>query len=224
MATSVARVGTRPRAKVRRGRPSAEIRRDVRDALLTAARSMFLQYGYRAVSARQVAVKAGVDPAMVQYYFKGKRGLYVAMLDATIAPLRASLEEMNAATTGSIDLPRFLQMYMRTIAANPWMPALLIREVLPPEGAFRNEFIESVVRPLAGRLLGAVRRAQKDGVIDRALRPEFVLVTFLSLGLWPFLVRPILPRVIGLTLEGAEVDALVEHARRSFVAAVGAKR
>jgi hypothetical protein len=35
-------------------------------------------------------------------------------------------------------LGRFLEMYMRTAAANPWVPALLIREVLPAEGAFRQ--------------------------------------------------------------------------------------
>lgn len=214
------RAATRHRTGTRRGRPSTSTRRAVRDELLNAARAMFLQYGYRAVSARQVAVKAGVDPAMVQYYFKGKRGLYAAMLEATVAPLRTSLEGMSAASAGAVDVPGFLEMYMRMIAANPWMPALLIREVLPPEGAFRNDFVESLVRPMAGRLLAAVGRAQQEGTIDRALRPDFVLVTFLSLGLWPFLVRPILPRVIGLKLEGEELDALIRHAQRSFLAAV----
>lgn len=195
----------------------------MRETLLASARFLFLKYGYRAVSARQVAVRAGVDPAMVQYYFKGKRGLYLAMLEVTIAPLRDALEAVPAHAAEAVELPQVLELYMRTVAANPWMPALLIREVLPPEGSFRDEFLGGIVRPMAARLLAAVARAQQAGRIDRSLRPEHVLVTFLSLGLWPFLTRPILPRVLGFELEGEELEGIVRNAKRAFVAAVGAK-
>ena len=46
------------------GRPQARNAQDVRAALLRAARELFLKYGYRAVSSRQVAAAAGVNPAM----------------------------------------------------------------------------------------------------------------------------------------------------------------
>lgn len=214
---------SRSRSRTRRGRPAAATRRDVRELLLATARTLFLKYGYRAVSARQVAMRAGVDPAMVQYYFKGKRGLYLAMLERTVAPLREALESAREAGAQAPDLAGVLELYMRMIAANRWMPALLMREVLSPEGAFREDFVESFVRPMAARLLAVVRRAQLEGRVDRTLRPEHVIVTFLSLGLWPFLARPILPRVLGLELEGAELEGVIRNAQRSLAAAVGSR-
>ncbi len=214
----------RRRTSRRRGRPSASDARAVREQLLSSARDLFLRYGYRAVSARQVAARAAVDPAMVQYSFRSKRGLYLEMIQAVVAPLRGLLERMLDGDGGDVDLERFIELYMRTAAANPWVPALLIREVLPAEGAFRDDFVDAVVRPMATRLRTAVERAQAAGRIDPTLRSEHVLVSALSLGMWPFLVQPVLKRALGIGLDGPELDALVAHTRRVLAAGVGARR
>ena len=76
------------------GRPARSQERDVRAALLEAAHSLFLRYGYRGVSARQVAGRAGVAPAMVQYYFGSKHGLCAAMLEEAIGPLVQKIEQV----------------------------------------------------------------------------------------------------------------------------------
>ncbi len=47
----------------------------MRERLLAAARELFLRYGYRAVSSRQIGAAAGVNFAMIRYYFGGKPGL-----------------------------------------------------------------------------------------------------------------------------------------------------
>jgi AcrR family transcriptional regulator len=195
----------------------------VRSALLTSARDLFLQYGFRAVSARQVASRAGVDPAMVQYYFASKRGLYLAMIDGVVAPLRELVEGMNLASDRPADLATFLELYMRVAAANPWVPALLIREVLPAEGELRRDVVGRVIRPMAGALRQAIVRAQADGRLDPSLRPEFVLITVLSLAMWPFLVRPLVEPVLGIAFEGDRLDALIAHARGVLERGTGAR-
>jgi AcrR family transcriptional regulator len=174
---------------------------------------MFLKYGYRTVSARQVAARAGVDAAMVQYYFRSKRGLYLEMLESVIEPVRTSLERMAQAPDAEADVGHFLELFMRTAAANPWMPALLVREVLPAGAPFRNDYVEKLVRPMVARLLAAIERAQAQGLVARDAPPQFVLITMLSLGMWPFLVRPILPRAVGVTLDAEELNRLIAHTR-----------
>src|ERR1700761_8459513 len=64
-----------------RGRPSAQDAEDVRKKLLDAARELFPRYGYRGVSSRQIGAAAGVNFAMIRYYFGGKPGLYREMLN-----------------------------------------------------------------------------------------------------------------------------------------------
>src|SRR5262245_20387674 len=70
------------------GRPSVQDEADVHNALLDAATKLFLKHGFERVTARQIAAAAGTTPAMIHYYFDNKLGLFKAMLDRTIQPVR----------------------------------------------------------------------------------------------------------------------------------------
>ena len=89
-----------------RGRPSAENAEDVRKKLLDAAKDLFPRYGYRGVSSRQIGAAAGVNFAMIRYYFGGKPGLYREMLQGVLQPARSTLEEMGSADS----LPKLANM------------------------------------------------------------------------------------------------------------------
>jgi AcrR family transcriptional regulator len=187
--------------------------------LLGAARELFLRYGYREVSARQVADAAGVNPAMVQYYFGSKQGLYAAMLAEAVAPLASRIESMVAGPSGDeLDLGGLLEAYMRTVAAHPWVPGLLMREVLAPDGAFRERFIADFAGRFAPKVAQLIGRAVDSGQARADLDPRLTLVSFLSLGLWPFLAMPVVSRVLGLEKSTAAVDRLIEHSVRLFEA------
>src|SRR5208282_2265511 len=63
------------------------------DQILKAARASFASRGYGATSLRSVAHDAGVDPALVSYYFESKAGL----LDAVLVLPDGFLEGITAA-------------------------------------------------------------------------------------------------------------------------------
>ncbi|WP_345868486.1 TetR/AcrR family transcriptional regulator [Shewanella algae] len=77
------------------GRPKGHS--GARDALIEAARSCFTVKGYERVSTRELARKAGVDAAMIRYYFGSKAGLFEAMVRDTIAPVLEAFKHYNAA-------------------------------------------------------------------------------------------------------------------------------
>src|ERR1700686_4498269 len=79
-----------------RGGPRGASAGKVRERLLQAARELFLRYGYRAVSSRQIGAAAGVNFAMIRYYFGGKPGLYREILQGLVPPEIAGLEAMQA--------------------------------------------------------------------------------------------------------------------------------
>src|SRR5581483_4320392 len=85
-----------PRKRRGRGRPSAEDAEDVRKKLLDAARDLFPRYGYRGVSSRQIGAAAGVNFAMIRYYFGGKPGLYREMLQGVSQPARVTFDAITA--------------------------------------------------------------------------------------------------------------------------------
>ena len=55
---------------------------DLRSEILNAARPMFAERGYRDTTLRAVAQSAGVDVALVAYYFGNKDGLLLALVES----------------------------------------------------------------------------------------------------------------------------------------------
>lgn len=49
---------------------------DLRQAILDAAEALFSRHGFYGVTVRQVATEAGVDTALIHYYFGSKRELF----------------------------------------------------------------------------------------------------------------------------------------------------
>ncbi len=68
---------------------------DTREQILQVARRRFLQDGYTRVTLRSIAAEAGVDVALISYFFGSKHGLLIAALQLAVDPatrLAAALE------------------------------------------------------------------------------------------------------------------------------------
>lgn len=70
---------SRPRGR----RPGAS---DSRERILAAARARFAAGGYDRTRIRDVASDAGVDAALVHYFFKSKDGLFAAAMELPVRP------------------------------------------------------------------------------------------------------------------------------------------
>ncbi len=57
-----------------------------REAIVEAARELFAEHGFAETTIRAVATRAGVDPALVHYYFADKDGLLVESVDLPVDP------------------------------------------------------------------------------------------------------------------------------------------
>ncbi len=212
----------RTAAARRVGRPPQTADSQVRESLLEAARALFLRYGFRAVSSRQVAAAAGVNPAMIHYYFDGKEGLYRAMLESAIAPVIGKLGAMLG-DPAKVDLQALVRTYMRTLAANPWIPGLIVREVLTPDGSFRQSFVRDFAGRFAPMLRTIVARETERGHLRRDLDPALTVVSLISLALFPFVSLPITSRVLGVETNEAGLEKLIGHTLRLFQRGVAAE-
>jgi AcrR family transcriptional regulator len=74
-------------------------KQDTRQAIVMAARQAFAEQGYESTSLREIARRAGVDPALVHHYFAGKPALYVEVINLGRDP-RAIVEEVRGAAPG----------------------------------------------------------------------------------------------------------------------------
>lgn len=71
----------KPRSRnVGRGRPSKGAGVNLKEVILDSAEALFARHGFYGVTTRQVATEAGVDTALIHYYFGAKRELFDAVL------------------------------------------------------------------------------------------------------------------------------------------------
>lgn len=71
----------------------------LRIALLNAGKNEFLAHGYRAVSIRNIATKAGATTGAIYVYFENKEGLFHALVKDTAQELLAFWRQMAARST-----------------------------------------------------------------------------------------------------------------------------
>jgi AcrR family transcriptional regulator len=86
-----------PATKNARGRRTGNP--DTRGAILAAAHARFLASGYDATTMRAVARDAGVDAALVHYFFGTKKDLFAAALALPVSPAGALEEIVTAGGT-----------------------------------------------------------------------------------------------------------------------------
>lgn len=206
-------------ARRRPGRPRRELESDGRAALLAAARDLFLRHGYRAVSARQVSQRAGVDPALLVYHFKSKYGLYREVLQQALAPM---IEQLNEAARRP-SITTVVEAYMRILSANPWIAGLIVREVLSDSGNYRQQFIADFPGKLAPRIAALVQAAIEAGQLRRDLDVRLVVVSCISLSVMPFLGAPILEKSLGVEFKQRDRDALISHTLELISRGFGAR-
>ncbi len=219
-------VRRRPAVTTRSRRPGRPPGGDaaVRDALLETSRSLFLTRGFASVTIRQIAAAAGSSPATIHYHFGDKLGLYRAMLEAAVAPVVEAMQPFDGAAPGAgVSLEQVIRLYGRMLAANPWVPALIVQEVLTEGGQFRDLFVEQFAGRLAPLLIAIIRRGQADGTVRADVEPRLAALSAISLSVFPFLASPVASRVLGVSVEGDAVERLTAHTTRVLLEGIGAR-
>lgn len=205
----------RKQEKIRRaGRPVGQNQEQaIRVALLQAAREQFAQRDFKAVSIRQIATIVGVNPAMVHYYFGNKEGLYLAMLEASFAPLIAQLEVLQENEGGSSRdaMAEFLRSYMKTLLKEPWLPNLIVREILYQEGGLREQFIKLFGLKVDDLLLRLLEQRKQEGHRVLSLEPQLSALSLISMAAFPFIARPVVEQVFQLTLDEKWIEDMIRN-------------
>ncbi|MFD9397525.1 TetR family transcriptional regulator [Streptomyces sp. NPDC060011] len=155
---------------------------DTRAAILDVARRRFLEDGYHAVTLRSVAGEAGVDLALISYYFGSKKGLFGAAL-----ALGANPAEILAQVAEDGDLSTFPERVLHQVLA-VWddpvsgPPLLAMLKSAIDDDGFGELVKEAVEREIVERIAGLVpgrdarqRAASFTAVIGGLIATRYLL-------------------------------------------------
>jgi AcrR family transcriptional regulator len=151
-----------------------------------AARTVFTQKGYSATRTRDIAEEAGINLALLNYYFRSKEKLFelvmaekVAKLFGVIAPIvnneKTSLDEKAAL---------IVDAYIVMLSQNPGLPLFVLSEIRNNPEHFGN-------RMQAGKLLTESFFVKQ--LIEKRpdIHPLHFIINILSMSIFPFIAKPV---------------------------------
>ena len=153
-----------------------------REQILTAARESFAATGYDATTIRGVATTAGVDPALVHYFFGTKDGLFAAVMELPLNPSQVADEVLAGDVDGLGErlARRFLEVWDDPVTGPPLVG--LIR------GAASHEPSADQLREFVGRAI-LLRIAASVGRPDAVLRANLCAAELMGTALLRYVLR-----------------------------------
>lgn len=157
------------------------------DKILIAASKVFTEKGFSGTRTRDIAEEAGINLALLNYYFRTKEKLFEQVMKVKIVLLFGQIIPIVTNEKTSLDEKIDLASvkYFDILTKNPNLPIFVLSEIqkktsdvksiLPFEKVLNNSF-----------LMKQIKERKPD------VNPFHFLLNFLSMTVFPFLGKPIL--------------------------------
>ncbi len=165
----VRRTAVSPPAPATRGRRRKGEGPDLREAILDAAELLFSAHGFYGVTTRQVAAEAGVDTALIHYYFGAKRNLFDAVFarraEILNAERQAAMEAYEAAHPGTMTAVGVIEAFIgplieRSLTGEPgWKNYFRLVALVNNTPAWGGETMHRFFDPVVHQLIDTLKRA-----------------------------------------------------------------
>ncbi|MEZ4987953.1 MAG: TetR/AcrR family transcriptional regulator [Saprospiraceae bacterium] len=169
--------------------------------ILEAARVVFREKGFAATRTRDIAEAAGINLALLNYYYRSKKNLYdIVMAESMRLFFDGLLPILNREdTTLREKVERMVGYYIDVLVDNPDLLGFIITEVRTHPDAYMDKM--GLREKLANT---AAMRQLMEGVSSGGLppvHPLHLLINLMGLTVFPFVAAPLLQAAFGLDRE-----------------------
>ncbi len=213
---SPAGTGARTRGRpVDAGQPEPVAGATTADSILDAAERLFARQGFDATTVKEIGSEAGVNAALIYYYFGDKRGLHQAVISRFG-------QELISRATGALARAKSPEDVVRAVVSTqsamfsgyPERARIIGRELIDHDAAHAAEFISLLARNVFSRLRDAIAAAQDEGRFSRDYDPSYAALSTISQVIYFHLARPIVQALLRErgTIGRDEEEAFARHA------------
>lgn len=184
--------------------------------ILQCAEEVFLERGFDGAKTTEIAKRAGVNHAMIHYYFRTKQNLFDVVFKNKVELFASSMSN-----TLKRDIPLFdrirsaIEVHFDFIAANPRLPFFLYTEIVNHDDRKRLflSMIMEKVKDVIGGLEDSLAGEHAKGTIRKIGATE-LMMNIAALNITTFLAYPLMEVLI----DGKEkIDRLIEERKQSNV-------
>lgn len=167
--------------------------------ILVAAREVFISKGYEGARMQEIADHAGINKALLHYYFRSKEKLFDKVFSEVAANLFPAVKQLLESELGIKEkLTFFVKIYLKVISENPYIPAFVIHTLNTNPDHFLKYIKQAGVNPIY--LQKQLEEEAARGLI-RNIQAEHLIVNVISMCLFPYIARPIVQNIFVMSDE-----------------------
>jgi len=167
------------------------------EKILEAAKKIFLKEGMAGARMQDIADEAGINKAMLHYYFRSKEKLFEKIfteLSQHFFPRLVRIFESDYSLFRKIE--SFVAEYIDQMRQTPYLPIFVLNEVNRQPEAFIKKMMGDRKPPIK-KFIDDVQAEAKKGVI-KPVNPLQLLLNIISLCVFPFVARPMFQLVTNI--------------------------
>ena len=161
------------------------------NSILEAAKSVFQRKGMAGARMQEIADKAGINKALLHYYFRSKQLLFdmvfkqaFKMMSKKIATILNTDEDLD------VKIKKFTYEYISFVIKHPYLPNFILQE-LNNNPDFLKKMSESEAVPGFSVFKNQIRYLVKENKI-KPIDPNQLIINIMALSVFPFVGKPLL--------------------------------
>jgi len=160
------------------------------DKIIDAAIVIFVDKGYDGSRMQEIADKAGINKALLHYYFRSKDKLFSRVFAHVFAEIIEALAVIldNSQTMEQL-ITDFVNVYIDFLKKKPYVPIFVLHEM------HRNpEMIVNLVKSKGVNKNALIKLLIKEGERDdiRNFNPIHIFINLMSMSIFPFVGAPLI--------------------------------
>lgn len=186
------------------------------ERILEAASKVFRQRGFDGARMQEIADEAGINKALLHYYFRSKDLLFERVFRASAKEFFGSLlTVLRSEEPLREKVVRLCDLYVSVGLEHPYIPVFIITEAHRKDAGFIARMLsEEGVLPDFEPMRNQIAEEAKAGRI-RAVAAEQLMMDILGLCLFPAIARPMMQRMMGISDEGFRQALELRRSRAS---------
>jgi len=202
-------------------KPRSQRDESTEQRILDAAHAVFIRSGTAGARTQEIAKEAGVNSALLHYYFRSKERLAEAVFTRAAGQLLPAVIRILASDAALEDkVNQVVQTELLHLAKAPYLPGYILSELAhhPERAGQLVSAVTGMVPAEIGMRVSAVLGRQIDERVRAGrmhqIAPDQFIVNLLSMCVFPFAARPMLMALLGFDQTG--FDRFIDRRRKEL--------
>lgn len=159
-----------------------------------AAKKLFTQKGFAETKTREIAEEAGINLALLNYYFRSKQRLYDIIMEENMSSFKQGLSDLFGDTKLDVyqKIEKLAIYYIDEFIANRDLPMFIVSTIYGASNdssVVKNDDVSASRKIFVNQIKELI--AQKK---IKPIHPAHILSNMMGLIIFPFVIGPLLKR------------------------------